>query len=158
MKNILPMLLVLLCLLVGCGTHGEEVLQVTPSPEAVVTVKTDAFGEYLASVEARSEAIKKSLSEDALTQHDMNMKSEELYILWDDALNDLWGELKKAMPEGEFAALTEEQLAWIEEKEAAVREAGAEFEGGSIYPLIVNGEASRITEERVYELYDLLKE
>jgi len=152
------LILLLMFLLAGCAGDVEETSAETPTPTQAVVAEKNIYADYLASVEARSEAIKKSLSEDALTQHDMNMKSEELYILWDDALNDLWGELKKAMPEGEFDALTEEQLAWIEEKEAAVREAGAEFEGGSIYPLIVNGEASRITEERVYELYDLLKE
>ena len=38
-----------------------------------------------------------------------------------------------------------------------MKEAGKEFEGGSIYPLIINEEGARLTEERVYELYELLK-
>ena len=42
------------------------------------------------------------------------------------------------------------------EKEEAVEKAGKEFEGGSIYPLIVNTEAAKITEERVYQLYEIL--
>ena len=40
---------------------------------------------------------------------------------------------------------------------AAVEAAGKEFEGGSIYPLIVNTEAAKLTEERTYKLYELLK-
>ena len=41
--------------------------------------------------------------------------------------------------------------------EAAAEAAGKEFEGGSMYPLIVNTEAARLIEERVYKLYELLK-
>lgn len=41
-------------------------------------------------------------------------------------------------------------------KEKSVEETGKEFEGGSIYPLVVNIENAKITEERAYELYELL--
>ncbi len=54
--------------------------------------------------------------------------------------------------------LTEEQRAWIKEKEKAVSDAGAEFEGGSIQPLIENGEASEWTEKRVRELMEAYME
>ena len=46
---------------------------------------------------------------------------------------------------------------WIAEKEKAVEEAGKEVEGGSMYSLVVNMKAAELTEERVYELYELLK-
>ena len=118
---------------------------------------SDPLNAYLASVEAQSDSIKHSLSQDFLTQPEMNQKSQELYTLWDDALNDLWSELKRVLPENEFAELLNEQRAWITEKEAAVAEAGKAYAGGSIYPLIVNGEAAAITEKRVYELYEILK-
>ena len=45
----------------------------------------------------------------------------------------------------------------VADKEAAVEEAGKEVEGGSMYPLVVNSEAAKLTEERVYELYEQLK-
>lgn len=156
MKKLLVLLLLLL--LSGCGGTVEEVPQVTPTPtpEQAVMAEKNIYADYIASVEAQSDAIKKSLSEDALTQLDMNMKSKELYDLWDGALNYLWGELKNTLPEDEFAALTDEQLQWIADKEQAVAEAGKPYEGGSIYALIVNDEAARITQERVYELYELL--
>jgi len=51
----------------------------------------------------------------------------------------------------------DEQRTWIAEKEKAIEEVGKEVEGGSMYSLIVNTEAARITEERVYELYEFLK-
>ena len=155
-KNLLMILL--LCLLTGCAGDGAEAPQVTPTPtpEQAVMAEKDIYADYIASVEAQSDAIKKSLTEDALTQLDMNMKSGELYDLWDGALNYLWGELKNTLPEDEFAALTDEQLQWIADKEKRVEEVGKDYEGGSIYALIVNDEAARITQERVYELYGLL--
>ena len=60
--------------------------------------------------------------------------------------------------EEEFEKLQAEQRIWIEEKEKTIEEAGKEVKGGSIYSLVVNSEAAKITEERVYELYELLKE
>lgn len=117
----------------------------------------EGLDEYMAFIKEQSDIIQDSLEHDTLTQADMNMKSQELYELWDDALNYLWGEVKSSITEEEFEKLLDEQRIWIEEKEKSVEEAGKEFEGGSIYALIVNGEAAKITEERVYELYELLK-
>lgn len=56
-----------------------------------------------------------------------------------------------------MAVLTEEELRWIADKEAAVQEAGVEFEGGSMQPLIMNQKAAALTRDRVYELADKLK-
>ena len=151
------LVLLLLLLMTGCGRTEEEATPLTPTPTQVVTAEKNVYDDYIADIEARSDAMKKSLAEDDLTQFDLNMKSKELYDLWDGALNYLWGELKNAMPADEFATLTEEQLLWIAEKERSLADAGKPYEGGSIYALIVNSEAAAITEARVYELYGLLK-
>ena len=113
--------------------------------------------EYLAFVKERSDAIKSSLEQDALTQADMNQKSEDLRALWDKALNHLLDEAKKILPEAEAEKLMAEQNAWGADTEAAVEAAGKEYEGGSMYPLIVNAEAAKLAEERVCNLYELLK-
>lgn len=113
--------------------------------------------EYLIFVKEQSDAIKTSLEQEPLTQTDMNQKSEELRALWDEALNLLLDEAKKILPEAEVEKLIAEQNTWKTDTEAAVEAAGKEFEGGSLYPLIVNTEAAKLTEERVYKLYELLK-
>jgi len=113
--------------------------------------------DYMASLKEQSDGIKSYLENEAMTQQDMNEKSQELYKLWDDGLNYLWGELKNKLPEDEFAKLLDEQRTWVADKEAAVEEAGKEVEGGSMYPLVVNSTAAKLTEERVYELYEKLK-
>ena len=159
---LLMLLAALLALFVsGCGNNDavqEEDGTVTDSEDAVSDdgEKTD-YDAYMAALEEDALAIEDFLANEALTQADMNEKSQELYALWDGALNYLWGELKAVLPEEEFAALLDEQLAWIEEKESAMEEAGKEVEGGSLYPLVVNSEGARLTKDRVYELYALVK-
>lgn len=69
----------------------------------------------------------------------------------------IWLPLKNVLPEKEFEELRDEQRTWIAQKEEAVETAGKEFEGGSLYTMVVNTEAATITEKRVYELYELLK-
>lgn len=135
----------------------------TTTPEETQAQQTepadtnDELDEYMASLEAQAADIKAAL-EQAQSQSEMNQKAHELYVLWDDALNELWGKLQDSLPEDEFDELLDEQIQWIEDKENAVEEAGKEVEGGSMYPLITNSEAAEITEERVYEFYELLKQ
>jgi uncharacterized protein YecT (DUF1311 family) len=116
-----------------------------------------SLDEQLASIREQADAVSAALQNDPLTQAEMNLKSQELYELWDCALDAVLYALESTLPEEELAALTEEQQAWIAGKDAAVKEAGQAVQGGSIYPLIVHGEAARLTEERVLELYERLK-
>ena len=169
-KSVVLLALILALLMSGCGKGDAP--DTEPLPDADVesveegddaaaqeesgTEPTD-YAAYMASVEEESRAICDFLENEAMTQADMNAKSQELYELWDGALNYLWGEVKKQLPEEEFDKLLEEQLAWIEAKEEAVAEAGTEVEGGSLYPLVVNSKAAELTEERVYQLYELVK-
>lgn len=135
----------------------------TTSPEETQAQQTEPadtnneLDDYMASLEAKAADIKAAL-EQAQSQAEMNQKAYELYVLWDDALNDLWGKLQDSLPEDEFDQLLDEQIQWIEDKENAVEEAGKEVEGGSMYPLITNSKAAEITEERVYDFYELLKQ
>ena len=115
------------------------------------------LADYLASVEAQSNVIKASLEKDPLPQVDMNMKSEELRQLWDAALTTMLDKAKSALPVAEWTALTEAQNAWTAATETAVAAAGKDWEGGSMYPLVVNMEAAKLTEARVYEIYEMLK-
>jgi uncharacterized protein YecT (DUF1311 family) len=146
-KNILMLIFLTIVLLTGCGNNASN--------EASQNVEQD---DYILSIKEQSDIIKKALEQDTLTQTDMNIKSQELYELWDDALNYLWSELKSSLSEEEFAKLKEEQRIWIVKKEKTVEEVGKEFIGGTIYSLVVNTEAANLTEERVYELYKLFKE
>ena len=115
------------------------------------------YESYIATIEEQSDDIKYALENEVVTQIEMNEKSQELFELWDGALNYLWGELKNVLSDEEFEELRDEQRTWIAQKEEAVEAAGKEVEGGSLYSMVVNTEAAKITEKRVYELYELLK-
>ena len=161
-KKTLTILLMIGVLAFGMtGCQNETPPVVSDDGDVVIekdeTEKGAEYESYMASIEEQSDSIKYSLENDPLTQTEMNEKSQELYELWDGALNYLWGELKNTLSEEEFEKLRDVQRTWISEKEKSVEEAGKEFEGGSLYPTIVNGEAADITEKRVYELYELLK-
>ena len=88
---------------------------------------------------------------------DMNETSGQIYQLWDDTLNVIWGIMKTNLNPELMDQLTVEERAWITEKEAAVREAGAEYEGGTMQSLVMNGKAAELTRERAYELAEYAK-
>lgn len=74
----------------------------------------------MAPIKEESDKIKETLEKEELTQADMNVKAQELYELWDDALNDIWGKLKQSLPEEEFSKLLDEQRKWITDKEKCI--------------------------------------
>lgn len=111
----------------------------------------------LERLEAEAKIINDKLQSGTLAQMELNQLSGELYNLWDDALNDIWGRLKETLDEEEMKALTQEEREWIAKKEKEVQASGAECEGGSLQPLIENDTAAELTRKRVYELAELLK-
>lgn len=141
--------LLLLCLMAVCLTGCQK--------KADSAAAKAELANYLASVEAQSNAIKSSLEKDELTQAEMNQKSGELRELWDAAMNRMMEEAKKVLPVAETEKLTAEQNAWLETRTQAVEAAGKAVEGGSMYALVVNMETVRLTEARVSEIYEMLK-
>ena len=178
MKRFLLIILTVVLFITGCAVEEDSIPEtrvteptvtettVTEMAPAAATENTDAeatmpdgqpLDAYMASLEKQAKVIREALEHEAVTQPEMNQKSQELYDLWDGALNDLWAAVKSTLPEDEFLILLDEQRLWIAEKEEAVKKAGEGYEAGSIYYLIVNTEAAQITEERVYELLALLQ-
>ena len=141
--------LLLLCLMAVCLT-GCQKKDDSAADKA-------GLADYLATVEAQSNALESSLEKDELTQTEMNQKSGEMRDIWDAAMNRVLEETKKALTADEMGNLTAEQNAWMESKEKAVEVAGKDYEGGSMYALVVNMEAANLTQARVYELYERLK-
>ena len=72
-------------------------------------------------------------------------------------MNALWRDLNRLLDTETMDALTAEEVQWIAGKEQAVKQAGAEYEGGSIQSMVKNQKAAELTEARVYELMELLR-
>ena len=137
----------------------------TESSETVESAETESEVQLEIDVDAMLEAaeqaaavLEKKLSEDtSLKQTDMNNLSNEIYVIWDDLLNELWGILKENLDQETMDKLLQEQRAWIVDKEAAVKEAGAQFAGGSMAPLAANQKAAELTKARLQDLAEYLK-
>lgn len=129
---------------------------------------TEAFGfssydiveslkERVAFTEQLAFEIENSIQNDPLTQLEYNEKTNQLYEMWDSDLNAIWSELKASLDADDFDKLLSEQREWIAAKEAEVKAAGAEFEGGSMQPMVMNQKAAELTKTRVYELLEYLE-
>ena len=97
------------------------------------------------------------INTEAATQTDMNISAAELYHQWDAALNQLWSVLKEILDTETMDALTVEEREWIEKKEQAVEEAGAEFGGGTIQSMVMGLKGAELTKARGYELLQWLE-
>lgn len=116
----------------------------------------DELKKFIAYVEETAASLENSIENDSLTQVEYNDKTQDLYKWWDEALNKAWDVLKQVKDAEAMQALTVEEREWIASKEEAVAEAGAEYEGGSMQPMVMNQKAAEMTKDRVYELLKLL--
>ena len=91
------------------------------------------------------------------TQMDMNITAAEMYQMWDDTLNIVWGLLEANLNEVDMEVLRKEEKEWIAFKDAEVQAAGQECEGGSIQPSVEASRAADLTKARVYELAEYAK-
>uniref|UniRef100_UPI0040565A6F lysozyme inhibitor LprI family protein n=1 Tax=Agathobacter sp. TaxID=2021311 RepID=UPI0040565A6F len=144
--------------------EAEEMVSSVQEPESQEDIleKDEAPVDYdiqevLEGAEKEVLELRKKLQEDiSLTQGDMNTISDEIYQVWDGALNELWEILKSTLDKETMDSLLQEQRAWITEKEEEVKKAGDEFGGGSMAPMIASQRAAELTRARVYELASYL--
>lgn len=111
----------------------------------------------LAEIAKKADAIDQRLKTESLSQAQMNELAEEQYKLWDTELNSIWRRLKSKLSEAEMAKVTQEEIRWIGEKEAAMQSASADYQGGSMYSMIYYSKGAELTQARVYVLAEYLK-
>lgn len=103
-----------------------------------------------------SKEIDLALEHDDMTQYDYNVTSEYYYEIWDDHLNYLWTILKGKLSEEEMSKLKTEEQAWIKQKDKAMEEAAAEYEGGSMASMVYYNKGVELIKERVLVLQKYL--
>lgn len=94
----------------------------------------------------------------SMDQQTMNRTAAEWYKLWDDELNSLWQRLMEKINPARKDNTVYLQKEWIKEKEAKIKEAGREMEGGSAQPYLEACEGMRLTRARCYYIGALLVE
>lgn len=95
--------------------------------------------------------------QNATTQLDMNQTSGEIATAWSDFLDSLLTTIEDNSEAEAWEKFEQEQMEWAGNRETAVKEAGLEYEGGSMQALEENSTAAKLTKERVYEIIDGLK-
>lgn len=97
------------------------------------------------------------LLSEAATTAEMVEYSARMYELSDNCLNEIWHLIRYNVEEDKYNEILAEQRVWIEEKEAAAKEASAEYEGGSFATVAYNDTLASLTIERCEELIEYLK-
>lgn len=93
----------------------------------------------------------------AMDQSTMNMCADKDYQAADKKLNEIYGKLMTALDDAKYKAkLKAAEKAWIQYRDAECTFEVAENEGGSIYPLVYAGCATRLTDVHAKELQTYL--
>lgn len=142
----------------------QQPVQPTPQPQPQQPVQQQPANNDKAAKKsaysaraAQIEEYTKTHLDTATTQNEINRESANVFEQWDVLLNDVYQYLKTIMPNDEFKQLEKDEINWIKEKEKAMKEASAEWGGGSGEPMARYGTASRYTKERCYYLISLIK-
>lgn len=91
------------------------------------------------------------LAESALTQAEMNVASQWLYVIWDTELNNLWSRFSSMADQDTKEMFLEEQRNWIAMKEeVTLMSLGSREENGSMYPMLANSLWEEKTKNRAY--------
>ncbi len=151
MKKIFFVLLIMIFCISGCGSTKEQ------NTGSEVENKYDLEGK-LKKAEGDSAVLENKLSTDgSLKQMDMNQIANEIYVIWDELLNDMWEEIKSTLDEEAFNTLLVEQREWITDKEEQIKQAREAYGTGSLAPFAGDRKATELTKARVYELCEYLK-
>lgn len=168
MKKLIAMLLalVLLTSLFACSAAPDEEAapdtaetvepapdQVEPAPvEPEEPTLAEQVAEVLKTTADAADGMKRELVRGTLAQQDMNALSEDIYNTWDVSLREIMDLMTEPMDTAAYDALINEHTAWTKDRYNAVDEAGLEFEGGSMRPMIQYDCAATMTRARCYEL------
>ncbi|PID23621.1 lysozyme inhibitor LprI family protein [Sporosarcina sp. P7] len=86
---------------------------------------------------------------------EMSQAENERYTRWDNALNEIYGVLKKQLSAQDMEQLRIKQREWIKYRDHTASINAAEFAGGSFEPLTYTSTSADLTKERCYALVNL---
>lgn len=135
------------------SSYVEEVPQMRTSS---TNPEVQALFTKLVQCEKEDENLKER-ADSASSQNELTGIAQARYKLWDDFINEIWAVLKKVKPEGEMNSILVDQRAWIKRKTAESDNAAAEYEGGSMQPMVKADCEAGLTRDRVYYLLGLLQ-
>lgn len=78
----------------------------------------------------------------------------DIYVIWDERLNEVYTILEEQLPAEEMDQLREEQREWIKHRDHTAKEASLKYEGGTMEQLEYVMTENKLTEERSFELVE----
>ena len=111
------------------------------------TQNNSTYLQELASLEAKTNNML-----DGYTTYEMTNSATQIYTLWDNELNKIYGVLKNQLSESEMNSLRQKQREWITYRDNKAEQDAAEYEGGTMAQLELILSKANTTQERCYEL------
>lgn len=121
--------------------------------QSILSAKRDLYIQKLSELELELESTYAYVYENGSNAEMIDAEYEK-YMQWDYILNEIYGEIKKYLPEKEMDELKSIQRQWITERDNSAKDASKEFEGGTGAPLVYNSVLAEQTKERCYQLVD----
>lgn len=119
----------------------------------ITTNKTDKKEYYIKKLNDIQAKIDKDYNfKDTITTQDMRNASGAQYRLWDDALNEIYNDLKNTLSPDNMEKLKQEELAWISKKESDAKNEADKVKGGTLEPVNYSLSLADSTKKRCYEL------
>jgi beta-lactamase regulating signal transducer with metallopeptidase domain/uncharacterized protein YecT (DUF1311 family) len=110
------------------------------------------FIDSLDSMQKELDALPEKKDSDAGVTNAMRNYYGRSYEMYDKALNEMYALLKKELSPETMKELQTEEIAWIEQKEAAADQEASKYEGGTFEPVARYISLYQSTKERCYEL------
>lgn len=121
--------------------------------QGVIANKTGRKDYYLEKLNDIQAKIDKDYNfKDTNTTYEMRNVSGAQYRMWDDELNEIYNELRKALPSAQMEKLKEEEIKWISQKESDAKNAADQVKGGTLEPVNYSLSLADSTKKRCYEL------
>ncbi len=156
MKNKIIVLLIVLAVsftaLTACTKENQIPQDNNTSEVTKIEGRRNEFIEKLDNIQKELDALPEKKDSDAGITNAMRNYYGRSYEAYDEALNEIYALLKEELSPTTMEALKAEQLAWIEQKEEAAREAELEFEGGTLQFVAGYISLYQSTKDRCYEL------
>lgn len=83
---------------------------------------------------------------------DMNKAESTKYKKWDDALNEIYNDIRNTILDSEMKVLTEKQGEWIKYRDTTAKKEASSVGGGFMSEVQYNSTLTKLTKERCYEL------
>lgn len=112
----------------------------------------------IAFCESEQQELQKAVDSAYASQMLRNLSAFRIYDMWEIEMTRLCRALEKEMSAEEFAAFSEKQAKWRQNRENAMEKEGRKWQGGTGEGAARASAGITVTRKRVYELYNLLSE